>query len=46
MAGCWLPGTTVPATGAKAKLVVEGVAGITGSSKDIDELDYSPALSG
>jgi len=46
MTGCWLPRTTMPATGARAKHVVEGMAGITGSSKDIDELDYSLALSG
>ncbi|MQG91267.1 hypothetical protein F6X59_00990 [Pseudomonas sp. MN1F] len=32
MTGCWLPRTTMPATGALAKRVVEGMAGMIGSS--------------
>ncbi|PYC01481.1 hypothetical protein DMX12_12385 [Pseudomonas sp. MB-090624] len=36
MAGCWLPRTTMPATGAMAKLVVEGLAGmIQASGKEV-----------
>jgi hypothetical protein len=46
MAGCWLPRTTLPATGARAKHVVEGMAGMNRSSDEINGLDYSPAFSG
>ena len=41
MAGCWLPRTTVPATGAMAKLVVEGVAGMNRVFGEVNALDYS-----
>ena len=41
MAGCWLPRTTVPATGAMAKLVVEGVAGMNRVFGEMNALDYS-----
>ncbi|PNA94260.1 hypothetical protein C1X73_18595 [Pseudomonas sp. FW305-130] len=36
MTGCWLPRTTLPATGAKAKLVVEGVAGMNGLFEEVN----------
>ncbi|AVH39839.1 hypothetical protein AL532_27825 [Pseudomonas monteilii] len=41
MAGCWLPRTTMPATGAMAKRVVEGLAGMFRSSGKIGVSEYS-----
>ncbi|SKC12024.1 Uncharacterised protein [Pseudomonas putida] len=41
MTGCWLPRTTMPATGAMAKRVVEGMAGMTGVFAEVNVLEYS-----
>lgn len=41
MTGCWLPRTTMPATGAMAKHVVEGMAGMTGLFEGVNVLEYS-----
>ena len=41
MAGCWLPRTTMPATGAMTKLVVEGMAGMNGVFEQVNALEYS-----
>ncbi|WP_269801374.1 hypothetical protein [Pseudomonas monteilii] len=41
MTGCWLPRTTMPATGAMAKRVVEGMAGMTAVFEELNVLEYS-----
>jgi len=41
MTGCWLPRTTLPATGAMAKHVVEGMAGMNRVFEEVNGLEYS-----
>jgi len=41
MTGCWLPRTTMPATGARAKLVVVGMAGMNRVFEEVNALEYS-----